>query len=70
MTNDLLEHLIEALVYALLGIVVFVLAFIALDRMTPGSLWKEIIDEHNTALAIVVGSISVGISIVIAAAIW
>ncbi|HEU0014312.1 MAG TPA: DUF350 domain-containing protein [Longimicrobium sp.] len=70
MTNELVEHLVEALVYALLGIVVFVVAFIALDKLTPGSLWKEIIDEHNTALAIVVGSISVGISIVIAAAIW
>ena len=65
-----MQHLVAALVYALLGIVVFVLAFVILDKLTPGSLWREIIDEHNTALAVMVGAISIGISIIIAAAIW
>lgn len=65
-----MQHLVAALVFALLGIVVFVLAFVILDRLTPGSLRREIIDEHNTALAVVVGAISIGISIIIAAAIW
>ena len=68
--DDLMQHLVAALVYALLGIVVFVLSFVILDKLTPGSLWREIIDEHNTALAVMVGAISVGISIIIAAAIW
>ncbi|HEX8394527.1 MAG TPA: DUF350 domain-containing protein [Longimicrobium sp.] len=68
--EELLNHLGAAAVYAVLGIVLFVVAFMLMDRLTPGSLWKEIIDEHNTALAIVVGSMSIGISIVIAAAIW
>nr|WP_240978772.1 DUF350 domain-containing protein [Longimicrobium terrae] len=66
----MLNHLGAAAVYAVLGIVLFVGAFMLMDRLTPGSLWKEIIDEHNTALAIVVGAMSIGISIVIAAAIW
>jgi putative membrane protein len=68
--EDLLNHLGAAAVYAVLGIVLFVGAFMLMDRLTPGSLWKEIIEEHNTALAIVVGAMSIGISIVIAAAIW
>ena len=68
--DDLMQHLVAALVYALLGIVVFVLSFVVLDKLTPGSLWREIIDEHNTALAVMVGAISIGISIIIAAAIW
>jgi uncharacterized membrane protein YjfL (UPF0719 family) len=68
--DDLMQHLVAALVYALLGIVIFVIAFAALDRLTPGSLWKEIIDEHNTALAVMMGAIAIGISIIIAAAIW
>lgn len=68
--EDLLNHLGAAAVYAVLGIVLFVGAFMLMDRLTPGSLWKGIIDEHNTALAIVVGAMSIGISIVIAAAIW
>ena len=68
--DDLMQHLVAALVYALLGIVVFVVAFVTLDKLTPGSLWREIIEEHNTALAVMVGAISIGISIIIAAAIW
>ena len=68
--DELMQHLVAAIVYALLGIVIFVLSFVILDRLTPGSLWKEIIDEHNTALAVMMGSIAIGISIIIAAAIW
>ena len=52
-----------------LGIVVFVAAFVVIDRLTPYQLWKEIIEEHNTALAILIGLISLGVSIIIAAAI-
>jgi putative membrane protein len=68
--DELMQHLVAALVYALLGIVIFVFSFIVLDKLTPGSLWKEIIDEHNTALAVMVGAIAIGISMIIAAAIW
>lgn len=60
---------VNAIVYAALGIAVFGLAFVAIDRMTPYHLWKEIIDDHNTALAIVVGAMSLGVCIIIAAAI-
>ena len=68
--DDLLNHLVAAAVYALLGILLFVLAFFLVDRLTPGTLWKEIIEEHNTALAVIVGAMSIGVSIIIAAAIW
>jgi putative membrane protein len=68
--DDLLSHLGAAAIYALLGIVLFALAFFAIDRMTPGTLWRELIDEHNTALAVVVGAMAIGVSIIIAAAIW
>lgn len=68
--NELLQNLGAAAVYALLGIVLFVLAFFAIERMTPGTLWRELIEEHNTALAIVVGALALGMSIIIAAAIW
>jgi uncharacterized membrane protein YjfL (UPF0719 family) len=62
-------YLLNAVVYSLLGILIFVLAFIVLDKMTPYSLWKEICEEHNTALAILVGAMSIGISIIIASAV-
>jgi uncharacterized membrane protein YjfL (UPF0719 family) len=39
------------------------------DRLTPGHLWKEIVEEQNRALAIVVGAFTLGIALIIAASI-
>ena len=64
-----LANIISALVFTFLGILVFVIAFIIMDKVTPYHLWKEIVQEHNMALAILVGAMSIGISIIIAAAI-
>jgi putative membrane protein len=61
--------MVAALVYATLGLVVFAVAFLVVDRLTPYHLWKEIIDEKNTALAIVVGAVAIGISIIVSSAI-
>ncbi len=61
--------LLAALVYSALGLLVFALAFILVDRMTPYHLWKEIVDEQNTALAIIVGAVAIGIAIIVSSAI-
>ena len=64
-----LHNVVNALVFALVGIAIFVLAFLIIDKLTPYHLWKEIVQEHNTALAILVGAMSIGICIIIAAAV-
>jgi putative membrane protein len=69
MDATLVSNIVAAIVFAVLGIVTFMVAFVVIDRMTPFTLWKEIIDEHNTALAVLIGFIALGISIIIAAAI-
>lgn len=61
--------LINSIVYALLGIVIFVAGFIIVDKLTPYDLWKQLVEEKNLALAIVVGATALGICIIIAAAI-
>jgi uncharacterized membrane protein YjfL (UPF0719 family) len=61
--------MIAALVYATLGLVIFGVAFVVVDRLTPYQLWREIIDEKNSALAIVVGAVAIGISIIVSSAI-
>lgn len=66
---DLLTNLLAAAVFAVLGIAVFALSFIVLDRMTPYSLWREIVERQNTALAILIGLVSLGLGVIIAAAI-
>jgi putative membrane protein len=64
-----IANLVSALVFTILGILVFVIAFIIMDKVTPYHLWKEIVQEHNMALAILVGAMSIGICIIIASAI-
>jgi len=59
----------NAIIYAAIGIVIFAGAFIIIDKLTPYHLWKEIVQEHNTALAILLGAMSLGICIIIASAI-
>jgi uncharacterized membrane protein YjfL (UPF0719 family) len=69
MTEFHIGFLINALVFAALGIVIFVGAFMLIDKMTPYDLWKEIVEDKNIALAILVGSMSIGIGMIIAASV-
>jgi len=62
-------NLLNALIYAVLGIFIFVVAFAIIDKLTPYHLWKEIVEDHNMALAILIGAMSIGLCIIIAIAI-
>lgn len=62
-------YLLNAAVFAALGIVIFVIAFAVIDWITPYALWKEIVEEKNLALAVLVGAMSIGMCIIIAAAV-
>jgi putative membrane protein len=62
-------NLLNAAIYAILGIVIFILCFFLLDKMTPYHLWREIVEDKNIALAILIGAISLGMCIIIAAAV-
>ena len=62
-------NLLNAAIYAILGIVIFIVGFFILDKMTPYHLWREITEDKNIALAILIGAISLGMCIIIAAAV-
>src|SRR5262249_36853950 len=64
-----LGALISSIIFSVLGVVIFWLSFAAIDRLTPYDLWKEISQERNLALAVIVGAMSLGICTIIAAAI-
>jgi putative membrane protein len=66
---DFVLNIRAALVFAFIGIAVFVSAFVIIDKLTPYDLWKEIVEEKNLALAVLVGAMSIGICIIIAAAV-
>ena len=58
-----------SLVYALLGVLIFWLCFLIIDKLTPYDLWGEIVEKQNVALSIVVAAMSLGICVIVAAAI-
>jgi len=62
-------YILNALLYSVLGILIFVVIFVIVDKLTPYALWKEIVEEKNVALAILVGAISLGMCVIIAAAV-
>lgn len=58
-----------SILYALIGVVIFWLCFIIVDKITPYRLWEEICEKKNMALAIVVGSMAIAIGMIVAAAV-
>ena len=61
--------LANSVLYSVLGLVVFCAGFVIIDKFTPYNLWQEIVKDKNVALAIVIGCVSIGLCIIIAAAI-
>ncbi|WP_031500611.1 DUF350 domain-containing protein [Bryobacter aggregatus] len=64
-----IEAFVNAFIYAMFGIFIFTASFMIWDKITPYDLWKEIIEGKNLALAVMVGFMSLGMSIIIAAAV-
>ena len=58
-----------SILFALIGVVIFWLCFVIIDKFTPYNLWEEIVEKQNVALALVVAAMALGISIIVAAAI-
>ncbi len=69
MWHEFLRPLVASSVYSGLGIAIFALGFLLMNWVTPFSIRKEIEDDQNTALAIVMGAVILGLSIIIAASI-
>jgi uncharacterized membrane protein YjfL (UPF0719 family) len=55
--------------FALLGVGVFWLCFVVIDKLTPYKLWDEIVGKQNVALAIVVGAMCIAIGLIVSAAV-
>jgi putative membrane protein len=56
-------------VFTALGLALFVLAYFLVQKLTPFSIRKEIEEDHNTALAIVLAAIIIGIAMIVSAAV-
>lgn len=64
-----LAAVFSSIVFAFIGVIIFWLCFIVIDKLTPYQLWVEIIEKQNVALGMVVAAMCLGISLIVAAAI-
>jgi uncharacterized membrane protein YjfL (UPF0719 family) len=64
-----MSQLLWSVIYAVLGVVIFAISFWLIDRLTPFSIRKEIEEDQNTALGIIIGAVIIGLAIIISAAI-
>jgi uncharacterized membrane protein YjfL (UPF0719 family) len=58
-----------SMLYAVIGVAIFWICFVIVDKLTPYKLWDEIVEKKNVALAIVVGATALAIGQIVAAAI-
>jgi putative membrane protein len=65
--DELLPVVVTTLIFVVIGIIFFAVAYGVLGLMFP--IRKEIEEDQNTALGIVIGSIMIGIAIIVASAI-
>jgi putative membrane protein len=59
--------LINAVIFASLGVAWFAITAAILLKLTPLKLWHEIVDEHNVAAAVFAGAVAIAIGLIIAA---
>ena len=64
-----LNGIVNALIFSVIGVVVLIISYYIIEKITPENTWKEIVQNKNTALAIVFAALIIGISLIISAAI-
>lgn len=69
MLDKVVAPVVYSLIFTLLGVLIFLLAFFVMTKMVPFSIRKEIEEDQNTALGIVIGSVIIGLALIISAAI-
>jgi putative membrane protein len=69
MMNFHVEQLVASLVYASLGLIVFAIAWKVAEKLLPFNLIKELTEDDNVAVGIVMAAVILGLALIIASAI-
>lgn len=69
LSDQMVKPLVTALIFTGMGLALFAIAFVIMAKVAPFSLRKEIEEDQNTSLAILMGAVIIGIAIIVAAAI-
>lgn len=67
--DDLLPVLTTTVIFVAIGLIVFAIAFLIVVLVAPFSVKKEIEEDQNTALAIIIGALIIGVALIISSAI-
>ncbi len=67
--EELLPVLASTVIFVMLGLIVFAAAFFIIVRVVPFSVKKELEEDQNIALAVLIGSMIIGMALIISAAI-
>ena len=67
--DELLPVLVTTLIFVFIGLVVFGIAYFIIVKVSPFSVKKEIEEDQNIALAVIIGAIIIGVALIISAAI-
>ena len=65
-----IKYVYAAIIYSGLGLAILTAGFVLFDLLTPKmSVWKELVEKQNTAVAIFLASFVIGMALIIASAI-
>ncbi|MBI5175833.1 MAG: DUF350 domain-containing protein [Candidatus Obscuribacter sp.] len=64
-----LKYIVASVVYSALGIAILCTTFIVFDKITPGDMWKEIVEEKNLPLALALAATTLAVGQIVASAI-
>ena len=67
--EELGKSILNSSAFALLGLIFFGLAFLLMAKLAPFSLRKEIEEDQNTALGIIMGAVILGVALIVSAAV-
>ena len=67
--DKLIMEVVKTLIFSVMGLFFFALTFFVINKMVPFSIRKEIEEDQNTSLAILIGSVFIGIAIIVGAAV-
>lgn len=63
------KYIAAACIYSFLGILILLVAYWIIEKLTPENTWKQIVEQKNVAVAIVFAAFIVAVAIIIASAI-
>jgi len=67
--EELWPVLATTIIFVAIGLIVFAVAFFIVVIVAPFSVKKEIEEDQNSALAIIIGALIIGIAMIVSAAI-